>query len=160
MAFQEQVQTYVFRHIMPIGALEWYVQRGYSRIDDYGLILGGLPAPKHQRAADIRHIIDLLQDPKYAKYHLGLLTGERSKLPTYDTSFLELKGDQGLILENLANGERNVINTDHMLTEWFGEFVETLWGSEGMITEREEVIEELKGFAEKAERLANALARS
>jgi transcriptional regulator with XRE-family HTH domain len=160
MAFEEQVQTYVFRHIMPIDALDWYVQTGYSRIDDYGLILGGLPAPMHQRAADICHIIDLLEDPKYAKYHLGLLTGERSKLPIYDTSFLELKGSQGLILENLANGERNAINTAQMLNDWFCEFFETLWRSKGMITDREEVRETLRPYAKKAKRLAEAPARS
>jgi transcriptional regulator with XRE-family HTH domain len=159
-AFQEQVQAFVFRHIMPIGALDWYVQTGFSRKDDYGLILGGLPAPEHQRAADIRHIISLLKDPKYTKYHLGLLTGERSKLPIYDTSFLELKGNMGLILENLATGERNSINTDQMLTDWFGEIFETLWTSEGMITDREEVIETLGPYADEAERLAEATVMS
>jgi len=158
--FEEQVKTYVFRHIMPIGALDWYMQTGYSRIDDYGLILGGLPAPEHQRVADIRHIISLLKDKKFKKYHLGLLTGKRSEQPIYDTSFWELKGDHGLILENLANGERNAINTDQLLKNWFGDYFETLWRSEGMITDRDEVITKLTWYADEAERLIQIPAMS
>jgi transcriptional regulator with XRE-family HTH domain len=158
-ALEKHVETFVYCHITPIAAFESYVQTGRSRIDDYGLVLGGRPAPPHQRAADIRHIIKLLKDPKYNKYHLALLTGDRSKRPIYDSLFWELKG-QILILENLRTGERNIKNSDPMLVEWFAEIVDMLLRDEGTISDRGDVINTLERLAEEADRLTLALART
>jgi hypothetical protein len=123
-------------------------------------ILQGNPATPEQRAADIRHIIDLLQDDKHKNYHLGLFTGADSKNDIYKVSFWEIKAEHTLLLENLATGERDVKNTEATLTDWFRELFERFWKSKGMITDKGEVIEKLTGFADDAERLAKAPAMS
>ena len=154
-AFETQVLTYEFWHIMPIGALDWYLKTGHPRPEDWAYILQGAPASREQQVADIRHIIHLLKT--YDNYYLGLLTGPASNDIVYTKSFWELKGGHTLVLEDLERGEKNVINKEKVAVDWFRTLFNTLLKSEGLITEKEEVIDWLNKYAELALEKAPAI---
>ena len=153
-AFEKYVRKYEYRHILPIKALDFYVDEGYHRVNDWTYLFEVDPAPQEQCAADIRHIIDLLNT--YDNYHLGLFTGADSEDEIFTRSFWELKAGETLVVEDLRRGEKIVKTKEPAYTAWFADWFNRLWKSKGMIIDKEEVIKRLERSALAAERLARA----
>ena len=147
-AFRKQVHRHKFYQIIPIAAMDWYKEKGFSSPDTWAYLMKGNPATPAQQAKHLRAILKLLETYP-DNYQIGLLKGDASE---YDKVFWEVKGTHTVLLENFFSGEElDVSITNSTVAEAFRSEFMRLWKSERVITDQESVKKWLRECIEERE---------
>jgi hypothetical protein len=149
-AFKSQASGYIYRQIMPIYSMDWYINHGYHSPEAWAYHLGGDRAKPEQQAKHLRDISKLLEQ-YYGKYEIGLLTGDARG---YDKVFWEVKGDHTVLMEILVSGEINLrIDVPLVAQAYISEFNQ-LWDSVSVRKDKNYVKEWLEIHAKFLDTLA------
>ena len=157
-AFLSQVKEkkYKFRHIMPEGALQWYLDERSHSPDSWAFLWkdDSKKAEYYHIAAHIRRVIAFLS--VYDNYEIGLMTVDRPdvEVELYEKVHWEVKVGYAVLLENFRSGEEmDILIRESTIVNAFAHFFEELWNTCRYVnTDKEYVIRRLEECAKEAEK--------
>jgi transcriptional regulator with XRE-family HTH domain len=162
--FRSQVTTRgcEFRHIMPKGALDWYLEERYHSPDAWACKWkedGNTKATYPQIALHLREVIKYLKI--YDNYKIGLMDMEDCppwvEVELYHKVHWEVKVGHAVLLENFLSGqEQDILIYQEEAVKAFANFYENLWDERRYVnTDKNDVIRILEEYAEKADELSH-----
>jgi hypothetical protein len=156
-AFLSQVnqKDLKFRHIMPEGALQWYLSERCHSPDSWTYLWkdDSKKAEYYHIAAHIRRVIDFLS---HDNYEIGLMEDRPGvEVELYDKVHWEVKVGYAVLLENFMTGqEQDILIRERKVVNAFAHFFEELWNTRRYVnTDKEHVLKRLKDCAKEADEL-------